>query len=206
MSGTLRDKAKRLLAKGTSKSEVARRCNVSRKTVQRWSQEPDFIEAIENGVEEELIESADTQVMLATTLSDITTKIHDLLAYRDTQRSLAEGMEDLATKMLPVCNSLVERLEREPEQVTIRMLPQLIKAIGELTKVSSDCYARATGIEPRIREELQIESTARETGAYLLNEAEGHQPLQELVKQAYPVIHGRRPRTAIESLVEDLDL
>ena len=178
---SVREKAKQLLVQGYSKTEVASRCGVSRRTVIRWSQQKDFIEAIENGVKEILAEffdgvsqksnpmvddtnenantnadtNADTQIALRRKAISVEQRIDDLFVYQESQMNLAASTENAAFELLGVCESIITQLQQNPSEISPRMLPQIVKAANDLSKVSNDCWTRAMDAKKLIEKELQ---------------------------------------------------
>lgn len=199
-----REKAKRLLAQGISKSEVADRCGISRRTVIRWSKEDDFIDAIANGANEQLIEESDAELAtVAREVLGIEQRIADLLTYQNSQRDIAVATGDTAFDLLVICRSIINHLQQNPAEITPRMLPQLAKAASDLSKVSSDCWARTTGIEGRIRDEVASEIDARKKGFYLAS-GTNSQDFKELVLRYYPLKPGEEVRSRHEVEMDEL--
>lgn len=198
---SVKEKAKQLLVQGYSKTEVANRCGVSRRTIIRWSQQEDFIEAIAkgvnelliemmndvneeltettkginsestsiekdvnsestsiaNGVNSELIEKVDDEVALTRKLMSIQQRIDDLLVYQHSQTNLAVSTENAAFEILGICELIVTQLKQNPSEISPRMLPQIVKAASDLSKVSNDCWTRAMDARKRMKIELEGE-------------------------------------------------
>ncbi len=137
----LTQEAFHLLADGYDKKEVAQKLGVTVRTVQRWTSNKSYQQAI---AERQLIAAADGVVVEATSIEQ---QVTDLFDYRDSQRFLALEMGSLATRVSQISKQVIERLEENPEEVSPRLLPQLLKAVAELSEKASCCWARATGLE-----------------------------------------------------------
>ena len=182
-----KQRVKQLLSQGYSQSQAANECGVSRRTVIRWCQDDDSAEAMANNVNEELIEQADTEVAaVARAVLGVEQRINDLLAYRYGQRSLAIATEEVARGLLPLCQSIITYLRENPAEITPRMLSPIAKAVSDLSKVSSDCWARATGIDARVRDEIVTEINAKSKALGLLSSTKSEE-LKALVANYYPL-------------------
>lgn len=137
----LTQEAFQLLADGHDKKEVAQKLGVTVRTVQRWTSNKSYQQAI---AERQLIAAADGVVVEATSIEQ---QVTDLFDYRDSQRFLALEMGSLASRVSQISKQVIERLEENPEEVSPRLLPQLLRAVAELSEKASSCWARATGLE-----------------------------------------------------------
>jgi len=118
-----REQAKRLLAQGFTKSEVADKCRVARQTIIRWSKEEDFIAAIANAdfVNELLEETHPAKGEKAE--SGASLKSQNLRVDLDKQRELTIAANNIVVGLLPICQAMITRLQQNPDDVPPRLLP-----------------------------------------------------------------------------------
>jgi transposase len=136
-------KAIRLLHAGKSPKEVATLCNVSQRTVQRWAQERQLdLQALESQ-EKALVES--DPVVLSVT--HVRAQVQQILDYRDAQRNFALEMGLVVQKATGVLLKAVEKLEQNPDEISARTIPQLMRAISDSAEKISSAWSRATGLD-----------------------------------------------------------
>ena len=136
-------KAVRLLHAGKSPKEVATLCNVSQRTVQRWAQERQLdLQALESQ-EKALVES--DPVVLSVT--HVRAQVQEILDYRDAQRNFALEMGLVVQKATGVLLKAVEKLEQNPDEISARTIPQLMRAISDSAEKISSAWSRATGLD-----------------------------------------------------------
>lgn len=185
MDASTKELAKQLLAKGHNKTEVAEECGVSRRTIIRWSQEPDFMTFVDNAdnadnshaekaekVEKvEILEPLDDDLdSLLSKLDDtpvseilkprtVTTcklntmeKLKYLASVRNTQKSLSATADDHTFKLLELCGQVISDLQKNPEDLNARMLPQLVKAADTVSKIAEETRKRADSTESKIQD------------------------------------------------------
>jgi len=150
-----REQAKRLLAQGFTKSEVADKCRVARQTIIRWSKKEDFIAAIANAdfVNELLEETHPAKGEKAE--SGASLKSQNLRVDLDKQRELTIAANNIVVGLLPICQAMITRLQQNPDDVPPRLLPQIAKAIIDISKLAKESRSRAITIEGLIRYENQ---------------------------------------------------
>lgn len=136
-------KAIRLLHAGKSAKEVASLCGVSLRTVQRWAleREPD-LQALES--QEKALVASDPVVLSVT---DIRAQVQEILDYRDSQRNFALEMGLVVQKATGVLLKAVERLEQNPDEMSTRTIPQLMRAVADASEKISNAWGRATGLD-----------------------------------------------------------
>lgn len=146
-------KAIRLLHAGQSVSQVAKACGISLRTAQRWAAEHgDELKSLK-GQEKALV--ASDPVVLAVT--DIRAQVQEILEYRDSQRNFAVEMGLVVQKTTAVLLRAVEKLE--PEEVTARNIPQLLRAVVDAADKVSNAWSRATGLDDlleNLKDEPQV--------------------------------------------------
>lgn len=148
----LMQQAFQLLDSGYSKQEVAASLNTTVRTIQRWVKDRNY-QNPKNRIENALVEIA-SQATSKTTASPssqsaqdlaVSNAVQDLEDYHASQRWLALEMGGLGARLLPVLKECLDKLS--PEDINPRTLPSLLKAVAELANNSSNCWARATGLE-----------------------------------------------------------
>ena len=156
------EQVKRLLAQGFTKSEAAEKCGVSRQSVIRWSKEEDFIAAIPKArfaianadFVNELLEETDPAKGEKAS-SGASLKSKNLRVDLDKQRELTIAADDIVVGLLPICQAMITRLQQNPDDVPPRLLPQIAKAIIDISKLAKESRSRAITIEGLIRYENQ---------------------------------------------------
>ncbi len=145
-----------------------------------------------------MVEDADTEVLTVTkSMLSVEARISDLLAYKDGQKKLALAAEEIASNLIPLCQLLLNYLQENPSEISPRMLPQMVKCLGEISKVASDCWTRSTGIEGRIRDEVVVEIDDRKKAFNLLAGCNSKE-IQELVRLYYPIRQDEKIRSKAE--------
>lgn len=136
-------RAIRLLHSGKSPKEVADLCGVSLRSIQRWAQERETdLQALES--QEKALVSSDPVVL---TVTDVRAQVQEILEYRDSQRNFALEMGLVVQKATGVLLKAVEKLEENPDEIPIRTIPQLIRAVADASEKISSAWARATGLD-----------------------------------------------------------
>ncbi len=135
----------KLLSRGKTQAEAAAAAGVTTRTVQRWFADPQFKQRLAE-VEQETnaIIKSDPVVL---TVVDIRSQVQELLDYRDSQRSFAVDMGMVVKKSITVLLQAVERLEQNPDEINVRSLPQLMRAIGDLSEKVSSAWSRSVGLD-----------------------------------------------------------
>jgi hypothetical protein len=134
-------RALNLLEEGWKPPAIAQELGVSLRSVQRWLAKRHFSD---EGSQAELATFADRTVVEAMSVDQ---QFGDLLDYRSSQLLLATQMGSLAGRLSLIAGKALDRLEESPEEVTPRLLAGILRSIGELSEKSSNCWARATGLE-----------------------------------------------------------
>lgn len=152
-------KAVRLLGEGKSQSEVAKKCGVSVRTLQRWVSSEGVGDKNIQKQSDQLVVAANKTIQTVLADSAVQQQLEDLAQYRNGQRLLAIEMASLASRLSIICTKSIERLELNPEDLAPRILPQYLKALSELSSKASDCWARSLGLDS-ILENLEHEPKA----------------------------------------------
>ncbi len=138
-------KATRLLTEGHPQDQVAEMLGISTRTLQRW------IAAGDVEVKADLLDVAHQAVSEVLASESIREQISNLIEYRDSQKFLALQMGTLASKLSKITLEAVQTLETNPTEVTPRLIPQYLRAVAELGKAASDCWARSIGLDDLIQ-------------------------------------------------------
>lgn len=136
-------KAIRLLHAGESPSQVAKVCGVSLRTIQRWSAEHgDELKGLKS--QEKAIVQSDPMVL---SVVQIRQQVQEILDYRDSQRSFALEMGVVVQKATAVLLGAVERLESTPDEISVRSIPPLLKAVVDAADKVSNAWSRSVGLD-----------------------------------------------------------
>jgi transcriptional regulator with XRE-family HTH domain len=136
-------KAIRLLNAGKSQKDVAKSCGVSLRTISRWvSERSDELQDLKS--QERAIIQSDPMVLA---VADIRAQVQQILDYRDSQRSFAVEMGQVVERATRVLLIAVEALEEQPDQLTARAIPQLLRAVVDAAEKVSNAWGRATGLD-----------------------------------------------------------
>jgi hypothetical protein len=147
----------RLINSGKTQQASATAIGINVRTVQRWLADPAVRERLVSIQQEASAIAKTDPVVLSVT--DIREQVQEILSYRDSQRSFALEMGLVVQKATGILLHAVERLEENPEEVTARNLPQLLKAVSDVAEKVSSAWVRATGLDD-ILEEIGSEPKA----------------------------------------------
>jgi len=151
----------RFINAGKTQAQAAAAVGVNLRTVQRWLTQPEVkgrLATIQN--EARAISQSDPVVV---SVVDIRAQVEEILSYRDAQKNFALQMGLVVQKSTTVLLKAVERLEANPDEITVRTLPQLMRAVSDSAEKVSTAWLRATGLED-ILEELGSEPKAISQG------------------------------------------
>jgi hypothetical protein len=98
-------------------------------------------------------------------VTDIRQQVDEILSYRDSQKHFATEMGEVVFKAIGVIRKAVERLEENPDEVSIRSLPPLLKAITDASEKVSNAWSRSVGLDDlleRIGDEPKVVSQGSE--------------------------------------------
>jgi len=136
-------KAIRLLHAGKSPKEVASLCGVSLRSVQRWAQERELdLQALES--QEKALVTSDPVVLSVT---HVRAQVQEILEYRDSQRNFALEMGLVVQKATGVLLIAVEKLQQNPDEISARTIPQLMRAVVDASEKISGAWSRAAGLD-----------------------------------------------------------
>ncbi|MBW4549296.1 MAG: helix-turn-helix domain-containing protein [Symplocastrum torsivum CPER-KK1] len=135
----------RLLNAGKTQTEAAKTLGINLRTVQRWVADPEVKQRLVAAQREvKAIVASDPVVMSVT---EIRAQVQEILDYRDSQRNFALEMGRVVQKATLILLNAVERLEENPDEVTIRTIPQLMRAVTDASEKVSSAWARTTGLD-----------------------------------------------------------
>lgn len=136
-------KAIRLLHAGESPSQVAKACGVSSRTIQRWAAEyGDDLKALKT--QKKAVIESDPLVL---SVVEVRQQVQEILNYRDSQRTFALEMGEVISKATAVLKTAIERLETNPDEISARTIPQLMKAVVDSADKVSNAWCRASGLD-----------------------------------------------------------
>ena len=157
----LRERAVELLLSGHTQAEVAKILGRDIRTIQKWVALPEVKVLLEaRGKQRKALVQSDPVVL---SVVDIRSQVQEILDYRDSQRSFAVEMGAVIQKATAILAKVVEQIEQNPEQVTARTLPQLMRAVADTAEKVSNAWARATGLDDLL-EQIGNEPKAVESG------------------------------------------
>ena len=151
----------KLLKSGKSQVEVARLLGVSPRTVGRWLADADVKARITGLAEQhEAITQSDPAVV---SVVDIRLQVERILDYRRFEDQSAVELGAVMRLATALIKRALEDLQKNPEGLSIRMVPLLLRAVVDGTEKVSNCWARATGLEDlleAINNEPQVAATS----------------------------------------------
>lgn len=151
----------RLLNAGKTQTEAAKTIGVNLRTVQRWVADPEVKQRLVAAQREvKAIVASDPVVM---TVTEVRAQVQEILDYRDSQRNFALQMGEVVQRATSVLLKVVERIEENPDEVTARTIPQLMRAITDAAEKVSSSWIRATGLDD-VLEEIGSEPKAISQG------------------------------------------
>jgi len=135
----------RLVNAGKTQAQAAAAVGVNLRTIQRWLSQPEVkgrLVAIQN--QAKAIAQLDPVVV---SVVDIRGQAQEILSYRDSQRNFALQMGLVVQKATTVLLKSVERLEANPDELSVRSIPPLIRAVVDASEKVSNSWARATALD-----------------------------------------------------------
>lgn len=154
----------KFLNAGKTQAEAANAAGINIRTVQRWVTDPKVKAQLADIQEQTNAIIKCDPVVLG--LTDIRLQVQEILNYRDSQRSFALEMGTVVQKATVILAKAVERIEQNPEEVTARNLPQLMRAVSETAERVSNAWAKTTGLDDLLEqignEPKAVESSEKE--------------------------------------------
>ena len=139
------DKVLRFLNAGKTQAEAAAAAGVNVRTVQRWLTEPQVKTKLsELQQQTDAIVKSDPVVLSVT---EVRQQVSEILQYRESQLTFALEMGLIVQKTSAVLLKAVERLEANPEELSVRSIPPLMRALTDASEKVSNAWARTTGLD-----------------------------------------------------------
>lgn len=140
----------RLLNAGKTQTEAAKTIGVNLRTVQRWVAEPDVKQRLAAAQREvKAIVASDPVVM---SVVEVRAQVQEILDYRDSQRNFALQMGEVVQRATSILLKAIERIEENPDEVTARTIPQLMRAVTDAAEKVSSAWVRTTGLDDVLEE------------------------------------------------------
>lgn len=147
----------RFLHAGKTQAEAAVALGVNVRTIQRWISQPEVKERLI--VTQKEIKAVVKSDPIVLSVTDIRLQVQEIIDYRDAQKNFALQMGLVVQKSTAILLQAVERIEQNPDEVTARTIPQLMRAVTDAAEKVSSAWVRATGLDD-ILEELGSEPKA----------------------------------------------
>jgi len=140
----------RLINSGKTQAAAATAIGINIRTVQRWLSDPAVKQRLVS-IQQEASAIAKTDPVVLS-VADIRSQVEQIVSYRDTQRNFALQMGLVVEKSTSILLQAVERLEQNPDEVSARTIPQLMKAITDAAEKVSNAWIRTTGLDDVLEE------------------------------------------------------
>jgi hypothetical protein len=144
----------RLINAGKTQAAAATAIGVNIRTVQRWLTDPSVKERLAS-IQQEASAIAQTDPVVLSVV-EVREQVGQILNYRDSQLSFAQEMGEVVQRSTRIIKIALDRIEANPDELTVRTLPQLLRAVGDVAEKVSAAWVRVTGIDD-IFEELGSE-------------------------------------------------
>jgi hypothetical protein len=135
----------RLINAGKTQAETAAVLKVNIRTIQRWLADPK-VKARLSSIQQEVKEIAKSDPVVLS-VTDIRAQVQEIRDYRDSQRSFALKMGEVVERATNILLKAVEQLEENPNEVTVRTIPQLMRAVTDAGEKVSNAWVRTTGLD-----------------------------------------------------------
>ena len=135
----------KVLAAGKTQAEAAIAAGVTTRTVQRWILDPQVKQRLaEIQQQTDAIIKSDPVVL---TVTEVREQVQQILTYRDCQASFADQMGLVVQKSTSILLQALERIEQNPDELTSRQIPQLLRATVDAFQEVSSAWSRRTGLD-----------------------------------------------------------
>lgn len=150
----LMQQAFQLLDSGYSKQDVAKAMSTSVRSVERWVKKRDYEKPVPRAdtalIEVGLQKVQPVQIYKAVIASEGEAEpyerlIADLEHYHETQRSVALGLSEIVLGLLPLIKNSLNSVQQE--EISVRVVPALVKSVGQMADDISNCWLRSTGLQ-----------------------------------------------------------
>lgn len=153
----LASQAFELMALGCNQTEVAERLGVSTRTIQRWQAAnlgkplnlvTQFMAPVKPVPEIPITPTVPfTPPNDGNTWEPDETTINPVTAYQQEQEYYANQFNKIAQKLSPIVLKLLSKAEQNIDEIPVRLLPQFLKSLGDLTDFSAICRERSLGFQ-----------------------------------------------------------
>jgi transposase len=149
------DAVVRFINAGKTQAEAAAAAGVNVRTVQRWLTEPQVKTKLsELQQRTDAIVKSDPVVLSVT---EVRQQVSEILQYRESQLTFALEMGQIIQKTSAVLLKAVERLEANPEELSVRSIPPLMRALTDAAEKVSNAWARTTGLDDLLQQIGQVD-------------------------------------------------
>ena len=139
------DKVLRFLSAGKTQAEAAAAAGINVRTLQRWLTDPQVKTKLsEIQQHTDAIVRSDPVVL---SITEVRQQVSEILQYRESQLTFALKMDQIIQKTSAVLLKAVERLEANPDELSVRSIPPLMRALADLGEKASNAWARTAGLD-----------------------------------------------------------
>jgi hypothetical protein len=78
---------------------------------------------------------------------EVREQVGQILNYRDSQLSFAQEMGEVVQRSTRIIKIALDRIEANPDELSVKTLPQLLRAIVDASEKVSTAWSRATGLD-----------------------------------------------------------
>lgn len=156
----LKERAVRLLADGRTQTEVASILGRNLRTVQKWVADPEFKQQLEaQKLQTTALIQSDPIVLSVT---ELRLQIDAIVACRNFYRDFATQWTPIIEEASEAIRSSITRLKENPDELTTRTLPALMRSVVDSQKIVGDCWKQSVSLDDLLerldREPQQINS------------------------------------------------
>lgn len=135
----------RFLSAGKTQAEAAAAAGINIRTVQRWIVDQEVKVKLEELQQQtDAIVNSDPVVLCVT---QVRQQVNEILQYRESQRDFALQMGEVVQRATAVLLKAVQRLEANPDELNVRSLPPMMRAVADTAEKVSKAWARAAGLD-----------------------------------------------------------
>jgi hypothetical protein len=135
----------RLINAGKTQAAAATAIGVNIRTVQRWLTDPSVKERLAS-IQQEASAIAQTDPVVLSVV-EVREQVGQILNYRDSQLSFAQEMGEVVQRSTRIIKIALDRIEANPDELSVKTLPQLLRAIVDASEKVSTAWSRATGLD-----------------------------------------------------------
>ena len=135
----------RLINAGKTQAAAATAIGVNIRTVQRWLTDPSVKERLAS-IQQQASAIAQTDPVVLSVV-EVREQVGQILNYRDSQLSFAQEMGEVVQRSTRIIKIALDRIEANPDELSVKTLPQLLRAIVDASEKVSTAWSRATGLD-----------------------------------------------------------